>query len=89
MFHKMADTATNARRGARICGLALELSTQTRGSMRTFVDLHPIQVHKHEEKLPQMFHNNASKLGELKKPKALLHALGLVNSRMRRDSNSR
>ena len=33
--------------------------------------------------------SNLSKLGELKKPKAILHALGLVNSRMKRDSNSR
>lgn len=30
-----------------------------------------------------------TKFGELKKPKAILHALGLVNSRMKRDSNSR
>lgn len=28
-----------------------------------------------------------TKFGELKKPKAILHALGLVNSRMKRDSD--
>ena len=69
-----ANVPQNGQR-SRFCGLAPNSSTQNRGEVRAFVDLHPTQVHKHEKKLRQMFHKSAKVIITLRMCKGIIEIL--------------